>query len=48
MNKYLPGFPEISREVVCVLVGALVAAYVVGQLPGVRDWIQEQWGGATH
>ncbi len=48
MNKYLPSLPEVSREVVCVLAGALIAAFIVGQLPSVKAWIQDQWGGATH
>ena len=35
---------EIGREAVIVLAGAIVAAAVIGQLPGVRAWIKQQWG----
>lgn len=37
---------EIGREALIVLAGALVAALVIGQLPGVREWIKAQWAGA--
>lgn len=34
---------EIAREAIVVIAGALLAAYVVGKLPTVRDWIRAQW-----
>ena len=46
MKNLLPGIPAISREVVTVLAGALIAALIIGQLPSVRDWIKSQWGDA--
>ena len=35
---------DIGREAVIVLAGAIVAAAVIGQLPGVKAWIKQQWG----
>lgn len=42
--KLIPTFPEITREALVVIGGALLAAAVIGQLPAVRDWIKRQWG----
>lgn len=42
----MPTPTEIGREAIIVLGGALLAALIVGQLPGVREWIKAQWGGA--
>jgi hypothetical protein len=44
LSKIVPGPAEISREALIVIGGALLAALVIGQLPGVRDWIKAQWG----
>lgn len=35
----------IAAEAVTVLAGALLAAWVVGQLPELRAWIARQWAG---
>lgn len=43
MKNYLPTMPEISREALAVIAGALIAALIVGQLPGVKAWIRAQW-----
>ena len=40
---FLPSVPEVAKEALIVLAGALVAAFVVGQLPGMRQWIKNQW-----
>ena len=37
---------DIGREALIVLAGAVVAAFVIGQFPAVRDWIKQQWDGA--
>ena len=42
-TAFLPSVPEVTREALIVLAGAMVAAFVVGQLPGMRDWIKAQW-----
>ena len=44
--KFIPSAPEVGREAVIVIAGALLAAFIVGQLPALRDWIKRQWGGA--
>lgn len=44
-GKWIPTPAEISREAIIVLAGALIAAAIIGQLPGVRDWAKRQWGG---
>ena len=41
--KFIPSVPEVGREAVIVLGGALLAALIVGQFPQVRNWIKEQW-----
>lgn len=39
----IPKPAEIGREALVVLLGAIVAAFVIGQLPGVKAWIKRQW-----
>ena len=41
--KLLPTVPEVAREALIVIGGALIAALIVGQLPGVKAWIKKQW-----
>lgn len=41
--KILPTAPEIAREALIVVGGAIVAAIIVGQMPALRDWIKRQW-----
>lgn len=41
--KFLPTAPEVAREALIVLGGAIIAAAIVGQLPALRDWIKAQW-----
>lgn len=43
MKNLIPSVPEIGRETLIVLAGALLAALIVGQLPGVKAWMREQW-----
>lgn len=45
--KIVPSFGEVAREAVIVLGGAVLAAWAIGQVPQLRDWIKQQWGGAT-
>ena len=35
--------PQIGREAVIVLGGALLAALILRQLPGVKAWIKDAW-----
>ncbi|MGC1173115.1 hypothetical protein [Polaromonas sp.] len=46
LKAFIPSAPEIGRETIIVLCGALAAAFIIGQLPSVREWIRAQWGGA--
>jgi hypothetical protein len=46
--KWMPSAPEIARETIIVLGGALVAAAIVGAFPQLRDWIRSQWSDAPH
>ena len=39
----IPTPVEIGREALVVVLGALVAAVIIGQLPQVRDYIKRQW-----
>jgi len=41
--KFLPTAPEVAREVLIVLGGAIIAAAIVGALPSLRAWIKAQW-----
>jgi len=43
MSKWTPTIPELSREALTVIGGALLAALIVSQLPGVKAWIKKQW-----
>jgi hypothetical protein len=43
MKAAIPTGAEVTREVIIVLAGAIIAAAVIGQLPALRSWIKEQW-----
>lgn len=43
MKTLIPTLPEIGRETIIVIGGALLAAYIVGNFPGMREWIKAQW-----
>lgn len=43
MSKWTPSLPDISREAMTVIAGALLAALIVSQLPGVKAWIKKAW-----
>ena len=43
----LPNSREITREVIVVLAGAVIAAFIIGQLPDLRAWMRRQWEGAN-
>lgn len=46
--KIIPSAPEVVREAIIVIAGALLAAMIVGQLPPVRRWIKAQWDGTNN
>jgi hypothetical protein len=37
---------RLAVEAAIVIGGAVLAAWIVGQSPAVRDWIRQQWGPA--
>jgi Flp pilus assembly pilin Flp len=42
----MPKWQDIAKEAAIVLAGAVVAAAIIGQLPGLKAWIKQQWGDA--
>jgi Flp pilus assembly pilin Flp len=42
--KFLPTPTEIAREALIVVGGAIMAAAIIGALPGLKAWIKKQWG----
>lgn len=42
----VPKPQAIAREALLVVAGAIVAAVLIGAMPGLRDWIKRQWDGA--
>lgn len=44
-KRWIPGAHEVVAEAVSVLAGAVLAAWVVGQLPALKNWIKKQWDG---
>jgi hypothetical protein len=44
----IPAPAAIAKEAIIVIGGALLAALIIGQLPGVRDWIKAQWNDTPH
>lgn len=44
--SFIPKPADVGRETLIVLLGAIAAAAIIGQLPGVRAWIKRQWDGA--
>jgi hypothetical protein len=43
LAAYVPTFPQISREALTVIAGALLAALIVSQLPPVKAYIRQAW-----
>lgn len=41
--RILPSVPEVGREAIIVIAGALLAALIMSQFPAVRAWIKKQW-----
>lgn len=47
LKAIIPRPTEIGREAVIVIAGAIVAAIIMSQAGGLRDWIKRQWGSTT-
>jgi Flp pilus assembly pilin Flp len=43
MKNIIPTIPEMGREALIVIAGAIIAAAIMGQFPSVRTWIKSQW-----
>jgi hypothetical protein len=48
MKSIIPSSTEIGREALIVIGGAIVAALIVSQLPGLQAWIKAQWNSTPH
>lgn len=44
LAKFVPTAPEVGREALIVIGGAILAAVAISYVPGLRAWIQKQWG----
>jgi len=45
MKNIIPAAPDVLREALIVIGGAIIAAAVMGQVPALREWIKTQWAG---
>lgn len=44
LPAFVPSAPEIGREAIILICGALIAAFLMRQLPSVRTYIRDSWG----
>lgn len=42
MKNLIPSFPELTREVIIVLVGLIGAAFILSRFPALRDFVSGQ------
>lgn len=42
MPRFLPSVPEISREALAVIAGAVIAAVFFSQFPKLRAWVADR------
>lgn len=47
LKKIIPSVPEVARETLIVIAGAVVAAALVGMMPRLREWMKKQWDGSN-
>jgi FlaG/FlaF family flagellin (archaellin) len=38
-----PSSTQIVREAITVIAGAMLAAFIIGQIPQAKAWIKQQW-----
>lgn len=43
MKSIVPTVPELTREALIVIGGAIIAAAVMSQIPALKNWIKKQW-----
>lgn len=41
--KLIPTLPEVGREALIVIGGAILAAAIMSQVPALKNWIKAQW-----
>lgn len=41
--RWFPSLPELSRETLIVLGGAIAAAAIMGAFPELKAWVKERW-----
>ena len=41
--KFIPSLPEVGREALIVIAGAVIAAAFMAQFPSLKTWIKAQW-----
>jgi len=44
VKSWIPTAPELARETIIVLGGAILAAAIISNVPALRDWIKNAWG----
>ena len=44
-GSIIPRPGAVAREALLVVAGAVVAAVLIGAMPGLRDWIKGKWEG---
>lgn len=45
-SAIIPKPEAVGREALIVIGGALLAAFVMGRFPKLREWVKRQWDGA--
>lgn len=45
---WVPSAPEVVREALIVVAGAVLAALIVGYAPELKAWIKRQWADTPH
>ncbi len=40
--RWIPSAPEISRETLAVIAGAILAAWIFSELPAVKKWVADR------
>ena len=41
--KLIPTLPEIGREALIVICGAILAVFIISRLPAVKKYVKDSW-----
>lgn len=41
LRPYIPGLPQVSREVIAVLIATVAAAWIISKIPAVRQLVRD-------